>query len=394
MIQSPFFLVLDVGTTGVKAIAFDKQLAQLARISETLTLRHPKRGWVEQNPQELLKRSLTVLHNAVKHGHLDVRDCLGIGIANQRETTILWDARTGKPVYPAIVWQDSRTQRWCDAFTKKQRAFVQQQTGLTIAPYFSASKTHWMLDHVPSTRILLEQHRLRFGTVDSWLLWNLTDDHQHLTDETNAARTLLCNIHTHSWDNELLRLFDIPSSILPRILPSRAAFGRLSERILGRSIPILAVCGDQQASFYAALHATSDRSTKVTKVTYGTGTFITQSLPSFQLQQNFSTTIAPHPRGRTFILEAKIQRGGRELESLLAHPKKRDAFLRRLALDADQLIRQLPTPPKTLFIDGGVTRDGLMTIIQRDISGIRIQPLSSFDGTALGIAALCQDSLS
>lgn len=196
---APFVLVLDVGTTTIRAIAFTRAGKIIGRASDKLHKKFPAPGWVEQDPQEMVHRAESVLRRVLAANRLDKRLCRGLGLTNQRETTILWDAQTGRPVYPAIVWEDVRTAAWCKQQRHQHGRLVRQLTGLAIDPYFSATKITWILAHVPAARRLLEAGRLRFGTVDSWLIWNLAARHPHVTDETNAHRTLLVNAKKRAW---------------------------------------------------------------------------------------------------------------------------------------------------------------------------------------------------
>lgn len=385
-----YSLVLDVGTTGVKAFIFDRHLRHIGKAYETYPIRSPKRGWIEQDPHAILKASIRVLRSVTHASKLPTTAITRMGITNQRETCVLWDAKTGEPIYPAIVWQDERTKARCQTLAKHHQKEVQRKTGLTINAYFSASKAEWLLDHIPKAKKLLEEDRLRFGTIDTWLLWHLSANHPHVTDETNASRTLLFNIRTKTWDEDLCAIFHIPMDILPDVHPSISAFGTLLPSIVGRPIPIRAVCGDQQSSFYAASQSTSK--SPVTKITYGTGVFLSQSLgPRFALADGFFTTLVPHGHGSAYALEAKICVSGPEVEKRLKRPKALQAYFYELAKQVDTAIQKLPKKPKELLIDGGSSRDGLVLAIQEEVSGISTQPLISYDGTALGIAMMLQD---
>ncbi|MDO8584331.1 MAG: FGGY family carbohydrate kinase [bacterium] len=380
MKNAAFYLVLDVGTTAIKAVAFDEKLQQLARVAEHTTESYPQSGWVEQDPMEMVRLCRLVLSRLVQENDFDPSLCLGLGITNQRESVIVWDKKTGEPVYPAIIWKDDRTQTLCDGM-RDQEPTIRERTGLALLPYFSATKLRWILDHTKGERALL------FGTVDTWLLWNLCTEHPHVTDETNAARTLLYNIKTKKWDAHLQNLFGVSSAVLPHVLPSRAFFGTLDMKLFGAAIPVSAVCGDQQSSLVAAQEALNWNGL-VTKVTCGTGTFISQTLPhGFRLLDDFFTTLAPGKTGSVYALEAKIDRGGLQVEPLLSDVKKLDHFLSSLADDIYSLCQRLPVVPKTVVLDGGVTRDG---IIQRHLErkGLMVKTLPTFDGTARGIGIL------
>ncbi|MFA6429246.1 MAG: FGGY family carbohydrate kinase [Patescibacteria group bacterium] len=388
-----YVLVLDVGTTALKVIAFDQRNHPLIRVSASLEKSHPKRGWVEQDPKQFVTVSRALLARAVREAKLDPAFCAGVGITNQRETVIAWDRETGKPIYPAIVWEDSRTARSCAEMRTHRETFVRRRTGLSLEAYFSASKMAWILANVPFARTLAEQDQLAFGTVDTWLLWHLCGHHPFVTDVTNASRTLLYNVKTMAWDSELCELFGISEKLLAEVRPSLSAFGHLSSDIMGARPQVVAVCGDQEASMYAAMSA-SGGARMCTKVTYGTGTFVMQSLgKTFALVDGFYTTPVPHGEGISFAVEAKIDRGGKEVEPLLRHPLKLRQFLRRLARDVQAIIVKLPKKPHTLIVDGGVSRDGLVGTFQAEQSKAHIISLPMFDGTALGCAMMCWRSL-
>jgi glycerol kinase len=381
-------LVLDVGTTTLRAIAFDAKLAVIGKSSAKLSKRFPKHGWVEQDPRQMVTLARQVLADCVSEHHLDVRACHGIGLTNQRETVIAWDQTTGRPIYPAIVWEDVRTAAQCRRLRPVHGERVRALTGLAIDPYFSATKIAWLLTHVPAASRLLEQGRLRVGTVDTWLIWNLAADHPFVTDETNAHRTLLVDAARRRWSHELMAIFNVPAAILPTILPSRAAFGELDQGILGRAVPIRAVCGDQQSSLYAAWRHGNDL--HATKITYGTGTFVDQVVGrSFRPCDHFFTCLVPAPKGGTaYACEGKIAKGARQVDQLLGHDLLLRRFLRRLAREADVYVRRLPYCPRVIVTDGGVSRDGIVGTYQQEASLLPVSPLPIFDGTALGTAQL------
>lgn len=383
-------LVLDVGTTGVKAFIFDHALRQVSKAYEKYPVRSPKRGWVEQDPNKLLAASIKVIKDTVRKSKVAKSSIKSFGITNQRETVILWDITNGKPVYPAIVWQDERTKSFCTGLKRNYQKDVRSKTGLTIDPYFSASKIRWILNHVPNAKTLASQNKLAFGTVDTWLTWHLCKDHPHVTDHTNAARTLLMNIRTKKWDAELLKLFDVPKSILPEIRPSASHFGVLDKKILGAPLPLTAIIGDQQSSFYAA-SKTSGKGV-ATKVTYGTGVFVMQALKSFKIKDPFFTTLVPTTTGSAYALEAKIAVSGPEVEKRLHDPDALRKYFYTLAKQVDRAIKKLPVQPKEIIIDGGSSRDGIILVIQEEVSEISTQPLVMYDGTALGIARMLRET--
>lgn len=385
-------LVLDVGTTGVKAIIFDSRFRQIGKAYETYPILIPKRGWVEQDPYAILRASIRVLRNVTHQSKLPTTAIRNIGIANQRETIVLWNAMTGSPIYPAIVWQDGRTKTRCQELTKHHGEEIRNKTGLSLNAYFSASKAEWVLKNIPRAKELLRNGRLRFGTMDTWLLRHLCAHQPHLTDETNASRTLLFNIRTKEWDADLCTIFHVPMEILPDVQPSMSSFGTLLPSIIGRPIPIHAVCGDQQASFFAA--SESGTRPPITKVTYGTGVFLSQALGSgFSLTDDFFTTLVPTKDKKfSYAIEAKICVSGPDVTKRLNHPKALRTYFYRLAKCVDRAIQKLPKKPKEILIDGGSSRDGLILAIQEEVSGISTQPLISYDGTAIGIAMMLKDS--
>lgn len=377
-----YVLVLDVGTTGIKAFVFDEKgviVAQAKRAIGEIRL-HP--GHVEQDPSEMVRLSREVLAEAVSASNKKEDDFLGVGITNQRETIIAWDKKTSWPIYPAIVWKDTRTSEQCRELAEKEGDRVMKKTGLPILPYFSASKIGWLLRNVPEVRLAAERKCLACGTVDAWVLWNLTEEQIFSTDATNATRTLLCNIQTKQWDDELLRIFNISKEILPEIKKTRNNYGLLKKEILGFSLPILAVCGDQQASLFA-----TGNTKGTTKITYGTGTFIMQIIgEEFSVRDGFFTTITAD--GKNYALEAKVERGAKEVSKLLADKPALEKYLKEIVVDVDEVIEKLPRKPAEIIIDGGVMRDGIVGKLQEEISGIKIREQSLFDGTALGMARL------
>lgn len=387
-IDMSHYLVLDVGTTGVKAFLFDEKLQQVSKSYRTYPIRERKKGWVEQDPKLLLNASIETIKEVVKTSRISKEDIKSIGIANQRETVVAWDDKNGKPVYPAIVWQDTRTKSVCKRICSKHEQSVRAKTGLTVDAYFSATKINWILNHVKDAKRLMDKKRLRIGTIDTWLLWNLCDNHPYLTDETNASRTLLMNIKKRTWDPDLLELFEVPKNILPAIRTSYSAFGMLRKSILGVSIPIKGVCGDQQASFFAARQLSLTKPT--TKATYGTGVFVMQGLGQrFQLVEPFFTTLVPSLKGKAaYALEYKVGVSGPQVTKRLKKPEALKAYMYQLAKRTDVAIRKLPKMPKSIMVDGGSSRDGIILAIQEHISGTLTMPLPTYDGTALGIAIL------
>ena len=265
-----YLLAIDQGTTNSRAIIFDAAGRLVSQHEIPLGQFYPHPGWVEQDPQEMLTASIECCRVAVQKANILPKQIAAVGISNQRETTIVWEKSTGRPIYPAIVWQDRRTTDYCKFLSEQPEAQrLQEKTGLLIDPYFSATKLLWILENVSGAREMAATGELLFGTVDTYLLWNLTDG-QYATDATNASRTMLYNIHTCQWDEEILTLFNIPASLLPIVKPNTADFGMLNRKVLGIPIPIAGMAGDQQA---ASIGQACFKPGMV-KATYGTGGFM------------------------------------------------------------------------------------------------------------------------
>ena len=264
-------LALDQGTTSSRAIVFDRRGAVKAIAQKDLTQRFPRPGWVEHDPGEIWSSQLDCARAALRKARLRPDGIAAIGIANQRETTLVWDRRTGRPISNAIVWQDRRTAPQCLALERDGHGeAIRAKTGLVIDPYFSATKLGWILDHVRGARSRAERGELAFGTVDTWLVWNLTAGALHVTDATNASRTMLYDVHKRAWDEELLTLFRVPHALLPAVVPSSAVYGKTAKSLFGVQIPIAGVAGDQQAALFGqACHEPG-----MAKNTYGTGCFV------------------------------------------------------------------------------------------------------------------------
>ncbi len=264
-------MALDQGTTSSRAIIFDKAGHIISTGQKEFTQLFPQPGWVEHDPQEIWSTQIGVAAEAITRGNLSVAQIAAIGITNQRETTIVWDKITGIPLYNAIVWQDRRTAAYCDELTKQGLGQkIQDKTGLIIDAYFSASKIRWILDNIDGARNKAMEGRLLFGTVDSWLVWKLTAGQCHITDISNASRTMLCNIHTGQWDEELLSLFDIPRSMLPEIKSSSEIYGYTQQVLTAHPIPVAGIAGDQQAALFGQMCTRPG----MVKNTYGTGCFM------------------------------------------------------------------------------------------------------------------------
>ncbi|AER40499.1 MAG: glycerol kinase GlpK [Flavobacteriales bacterium] len=286
-----YVLSLDQGTTSSRAIIFDKIGNIISVAQREFTQIYPYPGWVEHNAEEIWSTQASVALEAILKANLEGENIVSIGITNQRETTVVWDKRTGEPIFNAIVWQDRRTSNYCDQIKYDGLTeMIRKKTGLVIDPYFSATKIKWILENVPGARDKANSGNLAFGTIDSWLIWNLTGKEIHVTDVTNASRTMLFNIHTLSWDQDLINLFDIPYTMLPSVKSSSEIFGYTTGHILSHKIPISGIAGDQQAALFGQM------CTKIgmVKNTYGTGCFMLMNVgetPVFS-QNNLITTIA------------------------------------------------------------------------------------------------------
>ena len=266
-----YVLALDQGTTSSRAIIFDETGKPVASVQQEFKQHYPQPGWVEHDPDDLWRSQRDVAREALRNAGLKADNMVACGIANQRETTVVWDRQTSKPIYPAIVWQDRRTAAVCAELKEVgAESLVRERTGLVLDPYFSGTKVAWILDQVPGARRRAELGELAFGTVDTWLVWNLSQSKTHVTDVTNASRTLLFNIHSGDWDLELLNLLRVPRAMLPDVLPSSHAFGMVAPSVLGAPIPITGVAGDQQA----ALFGQGCHTAGMAKNTYGTGCFM------------------------------------------------------------------------------------------------------------------------
>ena len=266
-----YVLALDQGTTSSRAIIFDETGKPVSVAQQEFKQHYPEPGWVEHDPDDLWRSQRDVMREALKNSGLKAEQLVACGIANQRETTIVWDRQTGKPIHRAIVWQDRRTAAQCAELKEVgAESLVQERTGLVLDPYFSGTKVAWILDKVPGARRRAELGELAFGTVDTWLVWNLSQSKTHVTDVTNASRTLLFNIHMGDWDPELLQLLRVPRAILPDVYPSSHAFGMVAPSVLGAPVPITGIAGDQQA----ALFGQGCHKSGMAKNTYGTGCFM------------------------------------------------------------------------------------------------------------------------
>jgi glycerol kinase len=303
---SRFILSIDQGTTSSRAIVFDEKGQACGTSQEEFEQFFPQDGWVEHDPEEIWQSTVNVCKSAIQDANLQVGDISTVGITNQRETTLLWDKKTGKTVYKAIVWQDRRTAGYCQKLKEQgKEPLVCEKTGLLLDPYFSATKIAWILDNVEGVRARAEAGELCFGTVDSFLIWRLSEGKHHVTDATNASRTMLFNIHTQTWDKELLELFNIPQSLLPEVKDCSANFGHCAASILGAELPIGGVAGDQQA----ALIGQACFEKGMAKSTYGTGCFMILNTGSEAIvsKNKLLTTVAYRLNGETtYALEGSI----------------------------------------------------------------------------------------
>jgi glycerol kinase len=304
-----YVLALDQGTTSSRAILFDEEGNAVRLAQREFRQIYPQPGWVEHDPKEILATQRDVARETVVTAGIELKDLMAVGIANQRETTILWDRESGEPLHNAIVWQDRRTASLCDKLRSAgAENLVRERTGLVLDPYFSGTKIAWLLDHVPGARARAERGELAFGTVDTWLIWHLTGNRTHVTDPSNASRTLLYNIHTGEWDPELLKLLGVPRAILPDVHPSAHTFGMLSGGLLGRPFVIGGVAGDQQAALFGqACHKSG-----MAKNTYGTGCFMLVHTGNRALRSRngLVTTACAQTAGREFALEGSVFVGG------------------------------------------------------------------------------------
>ena len=307
-----YLLALDQGTSSSRSIVFDEHGRIRAMAQREFRQHYPRPGWVEHDPMEIWSSQLETAREALQRAGLQAGDIRSIGITNQRETTLVWERRSGRPIHPAIVWQDRRAEPLCAQLREAGHGdWVRERTGLVIDAYFSATKIRWLLDQVPGARAATERGELAFGTVDSWLLWQLTGGRVHATDVSNAARTLLLDIRTQRWDAELLALFDIPASLLPEVRPSSHVFGETLPELLGASVPVGGMAGDQQSALFGQACLSPGQA----KNTYGTGCFMLMHAGErFRASENGLVTTsacrtggAPAPE---FALEGSVFIGG------------------------------------------------------------------------------------
>ncbi|MEW9582195.1 glycerol kinase GlpK [Paraburkholderia sp. DGU8] len=335
--QDQYILALDQGTTSSRAMLFDRRGSIVSIAQKEFQQLYPHSGWVEHDPQEIWSTQAGVAAEAVTRAGLNGTSIAAIGITNQRETTIVWDRETGHPVYNAIVWQDRRTAGFCDELKAQGlEPTVRAKTGLPIDSYFSATKIRWILEHVEGAREKAQQGRLAFGTVDSWLVWNFTKGGLHITDVTNASRTMLFNIHTLKWDDDLLDALDIPRSMLPEVRPSSEVYGPIKTTVFASKIPLAGIAGDQHAALFGQMCTDSG----MVKNTYGTGCFLVMNTGDkpIESKNNLVTTIAWQIGDRIdYALEGSIFIGGAVVQWL------RDGLgIIKHAADIEALARGVP----------------------------------------------------
>ncbi|RTY80599.1 glycerol kinase [Flavobacterium sp. LS1P28] len=343
--KNKLILALDQGTTSSRAIVFNHD-GEIVNVSQkSFEQIFPKPGWVEHDPNEIWSSQMSVTAEVIAKVGISGKEIAAIGITNQRETTIVWDRETSIPIYNAIVWQDRRTAKYCDALKAQGHGdMIKEKTGLVLDAYFSATKLKWILDNVEGAREKAEQGKLCFGTVDTWLIWKLTRGKMFMTDVSNASRTMMLNIHTLEWDPELLNLFDIPQSILPEIKQSSEVYGVTSTTLFSTKIPIAGVAGDQQAALFGQLCINPG----MVKNTYGTGCFMlmnTGEKPVYS-KNNLLTTIAWKINGKTtYALEGSVFVGGAAVQWLRDGAKMIDA-----AHEIEELAASVPDNGGVYFV--------------------------------------------
>jgi glycerol kinase len=440
-----YVLALDQGTTSSRAILFNEEGAPVSVSQREFPQIFPQPGWVEHDPKEIFRTQRETLREAVDKVGAKPKDIMAIGITNQRETTILWDRQTGEPIHNAIVWQDRRTAPLCAELKEVgAESLVRERTGLVIDPYFSGTKIAWLLDQIPGARARAERGELAFGTVDTWLVWQLTGNRTHVTDPSNASRTLLFNIHTNDWDEELLKLLRVPRALLPDVHPSAHAFGMVPASLLGEPLIIGGIAGDQQAALFGqACHKPG-----MAKNTYGTGCFMLLHTGDkvVQSQHGLVSTSCAQVSGLEYALEGSVFIGGAvvqwlrdqlgffassaEVEKLAASvldsgdvflvpaftglgapywdPQARGmligltrgtskAHIARAALESiafqsaellDAMQKDSGQKLSELRVDGGAAANDLMMQFQADLLGVPVVRPTVLETTALGAAYL------
>lgn len=439
-----YILSFDAGTTSSRAIIFNSKGIACSVAQKEFTQIFPCDGWVEHDPYEIWSSQAAVAAEAITKIGINGRNIAAIGITNQRETTVVWDRTTGHPLYNAIVWQDRRTAEYCDELKSKGLpALIRDRTGLMIDAYFSATKIKWILDHVEGARAKAERGKLAFGTVDAWLVWQLTKGAVHVTDVSNASRTMLYNIHTQEWDDELLQLFDIPRNILPEVKASSGVFGHTTTTLFASHVPVAGIVGDQQAALFGQMCTEPG----MVKNTYGTGCFILMNTGAEPVvsKNNLIATIAWRLNGVTsYALEGsifvagaivqwlrdglKIIRSSSDIEALAAQVDDNggvyfvpaltglgapywdqyargtivglsrgatDAHIARAALEGiayqtmdvvNAMILDAGIGLRELRVDGGASRNNLLMQFQSNVLGKTVIRPQTVETTALGAA--------
>lgn len=385
--MSKYILSIDQGTTSSRAILFTKDAKVVDTVQQTFPQHFPNNGWVEHDPNDILQTVLSTCKTVLANNQVTAEQVIAIGITNQRETTLVWNKKTGQPIYNAIVWQDRRTSEYCEQIrSDKLSKKISDKTGLLLDPYFSASKIRWILDNVADAQQQALAGELAFGTVDSYLLWHLTAGKVHRTDATNASRTLLFNIHQQCWDEELLTQFNIPHSMLPEVMDSAAEFGSTSSEIFGEPIKICAMAGDQQA----ALIGQACFKEGMAKSTYGTGCFLMLNTGDKALTSNnrLLTTVAYRLNGRvTYAIEGSIFMAGATMQwiveglKLLEHAGDSEAMVKDVPLDHGVFLVPSFTGLGAPYWDAnargailGLTRDsGISTIVAAALQSVGYQ---------------------
>jgi len=443
----PYILALDQGTTSSRAIVFDRDGGIVASVQQEFEQIFPQHGWVEHDATEIWRTQLGTARDAVKQAGLQAEAIAAIAITNQRETVVVWDRETGAPIANAIVWQDRRTADQTDALKTDQAShLIRERTGLLPDPYFSASKIRWLLDHVDGAREAAQTNRLACGTIDSWLIYNLTGGKRHATDVSNASRTMLFDIHRLEWDDDLLSLFDIPRTMLPEVVPSSGIVGTTAADLLGRELPIAGIAGDQQAALFGQMCVAPG----MVKNTYGTGCFmlVNTGEEAVESRSDLLTTVAWQIKGQPvqYALEGSVFIGGAAIQWLrdglgiiesapavnaLAasvddcgdvyvvpafvglgaphwDPSARGsihgitrgttaAHIARATLEGiafqvadvmDAMAADMGTPISGFRVDGGAAASDLLMQIQADLAGIECRRPAMTETTALGAAYL------
>ena len=444
--SAKYILALDQGTTSSRAILFDRNANIVQVTQKEFTQLYPQPGWVEHSPNEIFDTQAHVARDCVKLAGISGNDVAAVGITNQRETTVVWDKATGTPIHNAIVWQDRRTAVFCDQLRAEGKAeIIRQKTGLVLDAYFSGTKVRWILDNVPGARARAEKGELLFGTVDTWLIWNFSKRGAHVTDPSNASRTLMFNIHTGQWDDELLDILGVPRAMLPEVAPSSSVMGAMHPEFFGHAVPIAGVAGDQQAATYG----NACMKEGMAKNTYGTGCFLllnTGQTPRVS-QNNMLTTVAwKNARGLSYALEGSVFVGGAvvqwlrdglgfirdssEMEGLASTvPDNGGVYLvpafvglgapywdqyargtmvgltrgttrghiARAAIESialqtldimNAMQKDAGMPLTTLRVDGGASRNNMLMQYQADLTGVVVERPTITETTALGAAYL------